>query len=168
MVVAVVALSFALVGSAVAGTESLKKAVTKSKVRQIAKKQANKRINKRESSLNVNSAKSAGVANIGLSPVAYAFVNADGTVDAAQSRGVSSANITLESTSAYCFRGLGFAFKTAMTTPAYFPPGTNGEDETVQVRVDAAPDCAGGAQLEVATVTDSAFAPEAFWIWFFN
>jgi hypothetical protein len=47
MVVAVVALSFALVGSAVAGTESLKRAVTKSKVKSIAKKQANKVLNKR-------------------------------------------------------------------------------------------------------------------------
>jgi hypothetical protein len=43
MVVAVVALSFALVGSAVAGTDTLNKAVTKSKVKKIAKKQINKR-----------------------------------------------------------------------------------------------------------------------------
>ena len=40
MVVACVALSFALAGSAVAGTDALNRAVTKSKVKQIAKKQA--------------------------------------------------------------------------------------------------------------------------------
>ena len=47
MVVAVVALSFALVGSAVAGTDALKRAITKSKVRTIAAKQANKVLNQR-------------------------------------------------------------------------------------------------------------------------
>jgi hypothetical protein len=59
MVVAAVALSFAVAGTAVAGTDALKRAVTKSKVKQVAKKQANKVLNSRESQLNVNSAKSA-------------------------------------------------------------------------------------------------------------
>ena len=47
MVIAVIALSFAIAGTAVAGTDALKRAVTKSKVRQIAKKQANKVLNSR-------------------------------------------------------------------------------------------------------------------------
>ena len=63
MIVAVVALSFALVGSAFAGTDALKQAITKAKVKQIAKKQANKVLNSRESSLNVNSANTASNAN---------------------------------------------------------------------------------------------------------
>ncbi len=42
MVVAVVALSLALVGSAVAGTSTLNKGVSKSKVKKIAKKQIKK------------------------------------------------------------------------------------------------------------------------------
>ena len=56
MVVAVTALSFALVGSAYAGTDALKQAITKKTVKSIAKKQANKVLNSRESSLNVNNA----------------------------------------------------------------------------------------------------------------
>ncbi len=59
MIVAVIALSFAVVGTAVAGTDGLERKVTKSKVKKIAKKQANKVLNKRESSLNVNSAQDA-------------------------------------------------------------------------------------------------------------
>ena len=62
MVVAAVALSFALAGSAIAGTGALKQAITKSTVKKIAKKQANKVLNQRESSLNVNSAKTANTA----------------------------------------------------------------------------------------------------------
>jgi hypothetical protein len=60
MIVACVALSLALAGSAVAGTEALNKAVTKSKVKQIAKKQgkkqAKKQINKKASGLSVANA----------------------------------------------------------------------------------------------------------------
>jgi hypothetical protein len=59
MVIAVIALSFALVGSAFAGTDALKRAITKSKVKSIAQKQANKVLNQRASSLNVASAASA-------------------------------------------------------------------------------------------------------------
>ncbi len=59
MVIAVVALSFALAGTAVAGPDSLTRAVTKSKVKKIAKKQANKAIDQREGSLNVKSADTA-------------------------------------------------------------------------------------------------------------
>jgi hypothetical protein len=59
MVVACVALSFALAGSAVAGTDALNRAVTKSKVKQIAKKQANKQINKKAPGLSVANAVNA-------------------------------------------------------------------------------------------------------------
>jgi len=63
MVVAAVALTFALAGSAVAGTDGLTRAITKSKVKTIANKQANKVLNGREASLNVNGAKTANSAN---------------------------------------------------------------------------------------------------------
>ena len=46
-IVAVFALSFAVVGSAIAGTDSAKKALSKSQVKKIAKKQADKEINKK-------------------------------------------------------------------------------------------------------------------------
>ncbi len=57
-VIAVIALVFALAGGAYAAQELSKKQVTK-----IAKKQANKQINKREAGLNVNSAKTAANAD---------------------------------------------------------------------------------------------------------
>jgi hypothetical protein len=73
MIVAVLALSFALVGSAVAGTGVLEKKVTKSKVKTIAKKQANKVLNNRESSLDVENA-----ANLGGQPAsAYALADSE-------------------------------------------------------------------------------------------
>ena len=56
--IGVIALVFALAGGAYAAQELTKKQVTK-----IAKKQANKQINKRESGLNVNSAKTAANAD---------------------------------------------------------------------------------------------------------
>jgi hypothetical protein len=59
MVVATVALSFALVGTAIAGPSALTSAVSKSQVKKIAKKQANKAIDQREAGLNVNSATTA-------------------------------------------------------------------------------------------------------------
>ena len=59
MVVACVALSFALAGSAVAGTDALNRAVTKSKVKQIAKKQAKKQLRKNVSGSHVNIADNA-------------------------------------------------------------------------------------------------------------
>ncbi|MGH3030950.1 MAG: hypothetical protein ACRDNE_09335 [Gaiellaceae bacterium] len=62
MIVAAVALSFALAGSAVAGTGAVTAKLDKTEkkqVKKIAKKQANKQVNKREAGLNVNSAKTA-------------------------------------------------------------------------------------------------------------
>jgi hypothetical protein len=65
MVVACVAFSFALAGTAVAGTDAVTSRLDKNEkkqVKRIAKKQANKEINAREASLNVNSAKTAATA----------------------------------------------------------------------------------------------------------
>jgi hypothetical protein len=59
MVVAVVALSFALAGSAIAGTDAATRAVTKSKVKKIAKKQANKVLNQKAAGLSVANAQNA-------------------------------------------------------------------------------------------------------------
>jgi hypothetical protein len=63
MIVAVVALSLALVGTAIAAPDALTSKITKSKVKQIAKKQATKAIDAREAGLNVNSAKTADSAD---------------------------------------------------------------------------------------------------------
>jgi hypothetical protein len=59
MIVAVAALSLALVGTAVAGPDALKRAVTKSTVKKVAKKQANKQIDKRAPGLSVLRAQTA-------------------------------------------------------------------------------------------------------------
>jgi hypothetical protein len=59
MIVAVAALSLALVGTAVAGPDAITSAVTKSKVKKIAKKQANKQITKRAPGLSVLEAETA-------------------------------------------------------------------------------------------------------------
>jgi hypothetical protein len=59
MVVAVVALTFALAGTAIAGPDAITSAVTKSKVKKIAKQQANKQIKKKAGGLSVANAQNA-------------------------------------------------------------------------------------------------------------
>jgi Collagen triple helix repeat (20 copies) len=102
--------------------------------------------------------------------VAYALVNADGTVDPAHSKGVTSANVTKESTSAYCFRNLGFTPKAAVATvqlsvaaPKFFA--------SVAIPGSVAADCSeapGTTQVEIGTVNAEAkvFAPAAFFVFF--
>ena len=60
LIVAAIALIFAIAGTAIAGPDAISNKITKAKVKKIAKKQANKVLDSRESSLNVNSAKTAG------------------------------------------------------------------------------------------------------------
>ncbi len=178
IVLAVVALVFAMAGSAVAGTDGLSSKITKSKVKKIAKKQINKaapnlsvaHADTADQATNATNATNATTAGIGLSPVAYATVDATGDVIEARSRGVADGNVTLEATSAYCFRGLGFEFKTVQTTPVYV-----GFDADVSVEASIPPDVGfiddcdpDGEQLEVATNVDSEFAAHSFFIWFYN
>jgi hypothetical protein len=63
MIVAAAALCFALVGTAVAGTDSVSRALTKSKVKKIAKKQADKQLKANVSGSHVNLADQATNAN---------------------------------------------------------------------------------------------------------
>jgi hypothetical protein len=102
-VVAVFALSFAIVGSAIAGTDASKKALSKSQVKKIAKKQAKKQINKLAPGLSVAHATSADTATNATnadhatnadSANVYAHVNVSGTnpnVDEARSKGLTDA-----------------------------------------------------------------------------
>ncbi len=62
MVIATIALSLALAGTAIAGPEAITSALNKGKVKKIAKKQATKQIDKREAGLSVASAVTAGSA----------------------------------------------------------------------------------------------------------
>jgi hypothetical protein len=59
LVLAALALVFAMVGTAIAGPDAISNKITKPKVKKIAKKQANKILDQRESSLDVNSARRA-------------------------------------------------------------------------------------------------------------
>ena len=59
IVIAVLALGFAMVGSAVAGTEGLSQKLTKSKVKKIARRQANKVLGQSAADLSVAKAKEA-------------------------------------------------------------------------------------------------------------
>ncbi len=85
LVVALAALVLAVAGTAVAGPAVLERALTKAKVRTIATKVSNKAV------------------------PAYAHVNAAGVVDAANSKGISQANVVVGSVPGYyCFRDLSF------------------------------------------------------------
>jgi hypothetical protein len=64
MVLAAVALILALAGTAIAGPDRLTREVTKSKVKKISKKQANKQITKRAPGLSVANAETANRAEI--------------------------------------------------------------------------------------------------------
>ena len=103
-VVAVFALCFAVVGSAIAGTEASKKALSKSQVKKISKKQADKEINKKAPGLSVAHATSADTATSATcastatnanSPSIYAHVNISGSnpnVDESRSKGLTDAD----------------------------------------------------------------------------
>ena len=123
------------------------------------------------SAAKATTATTASTASIGSSPVAYAHINSEGKLVAADSRGVAQGNVALESTSAYCFRGLPFAFKTAMAVVDYGDPVTGGAENLATVSValgNPFGDCASGTQLEVAAENETGFAPEGFFIWFYN
>jgi hypothetical protein len=119
---------------------------------------------------------SAGQADVAFSPVAYARVAASGDVIEASSRGVGDANVTVESTSAYCFRSLPFQFKTAQATVDFESAATQqpglGASAVASVALgNPFGDCAGaGVQLEVVTAKAStaSYARSGFFIIFWN
>jgi hypothetical protein len=80
------------------------------------------------------------------SAVAYAHVNADGTLDGANSRNVASANVARASTGVYCFKGLSFTPHAVAVTI-----GANGSAWAAFARTDDGGDCPAGTQLEVQT-----------------
>ena len=112
MVVTLIALSFALADSAVAETDTVARAISTARVKRIARNVANQEINKRAPGLSVGSAVSAESANTAntassANPLLFARVAADGTVDPANSQGVTSGNVTKPLPAGlYCFSGL--------------------------------------------------------------
>ena len=164
MIVAVIALVLGLGGAAIAAD------LSKSQVKKIAKKQANKQITKRAPGLSVAKAGQADTADIALSPVAYATVAPNGDVIEGRSRGIADSNVVLDGASAYCFDNLGFAYKTAQTTVVYDGGITGDETAMVSIAPDLGhqTDCPSGWDLEVATTQDGTYSPEPFMIWFYN
>ena len=118
----------------------------------------------------------AGQSDIALSPVAYARVAADGDVIEAGSRGVTDANVSVESTSSYCFRNLGFPFKTPQVTVDFESAATRSPSLGTRAVASAAlgnpfGDCAGpGVQLQVVTARADTAQPAkvGFFITFWN
>jgi hypothetical protein len=104
------------------------------------------------------------------SAVAYARVNADGTLDAARSKGITAAMVTLQSTSAYCFHDLPFTVNNTVATVQY-DGGVGTSDEMVQVAQAGAgytADCSGipNTVVEVAGYTGGNYGPVPFFIIF--
>jgi hypothetical protein len=111
-------------------------------------------------------------AGAALSPLAFARVGSTGGVVEADSRAVSDANVS-GSGGRYCFRGLGFAFRTAQVTIDYGDPVTGGNDNLVAQVAKGNPrgDCPAGTQLEVTTADvggpGPGASPAGFYVWFF-
>jgi hypothetical protein len=98
-------------------------------------------------------------------PIAWAHVTPAGSVIAADSKGITSANVTLESTSAYCFHGLPFTVHNGITTEEYDSvDGVQGAAAFAKGNPDD--DCAT-AQAEVATTVANTFAPSGFYVYFY-
>jgi hypothetical protein len=103
LVLAALALVFAMVGTAIAGPDAISNKITKSKVKKISKKQANKAIDAAAPGLAVASAESAASAGVvGL----YAHVGPTGTATESLSSGITSSNISHPEPGVYCFSGL--------------------------------------------------------------
>jgi hypothetical protein len=119
---------------------------------------------------------SALQADVAFSPVAYARVAASGDVIESGSRAVGDANVTVESTSAYCFRNLPFQFKTAQATIDFESAATQSPDIGASAVASVAlgnpfGDCAGqGVQLEIVTARaqDGQYAKSGFFVVFWN
>ena len=147
LLVAIVALTAALAGTAVGGV-----AVTalngkeKRQVTRIAKGQANKRISKRAPGLAVASAQSAGSAN----PVAFAQVAADGTVSTTNSKALAQANLVNSGPiiGYYCFGNLPFVPRGANATVDW---NGGGVDTIALIGLGGNPNCPAGTELFVDT-----------------
>ena len=96
--------------------------------------------------------------------VAYALVNADGSVNGAHSAGITAGDISKTGLSSYCFKGLP-AFKTADATPAW-ESNANSPTRSAEVGYPDGPngglvqtDCGPGVQVEVVTLSQTATGP---------
>src|SRR5262245_60860514 len=106
ILIAALALVAAFAGTALAGPSASTSALSKKKVKKITTKQ----INKLAPGLSVAS-------SVSSNPIAFAQVSASGAVNPANSKGVSSGNVTAGNKPGIkCFKGLGFTPKGAVVT----------------------------------------------------
>jgi hypothetical protein len=113
-----------------------------------------------------DAATTANTANVALSPVAFAHVLADASVDETQSRGVGDANVTYLPVGIYCFSGLTFPFKTVQVSMEH---ATAGASTAASSSVAIHSGTCAGAQADVHTFNGAPMRdPEPFYIWFFN
>ncbi len=106
----------------------------------------------------------------GFSRVIYAHVMANGTVDVSESKGITSAEVTLRAISAYCFAGLPFEPRGGSATIDYGSAGT-GRSEIAELQISptgTALDCHANEGVEVSTAAFASskwtFRPEPFYI----
>ena len=159
MIVSMIALCFALVGTAVA-QDSLGK-ITKSKVKTIA----NKQISKAAPGLSVKSAATATSATTATNavnavnatnsssanPELYAHVDANGTVDAAHSKGITQAEVVKPANTfgAYCFAIPGV--KGGVTTTDFQDSGDDNIARFALGALTGSTGCAAGTTFVVVT-----------------
>jgi len=109
-----------------------------------------------------------GSAGVPGAAIAYAHINADGTVDAAHSKNVTSANVSLVTgglVPVFCFHGLPFTFQNAVAVVDWNGVGTSGNFAQVGLG-DPAGDCLTQTDLVVVTETSSVVAAQAFMVIF--
>jgi hypothetical protein len=158
MVVAIIALVFAVAGTGVASVATIS-ALNKKEKKQ-TRNIADSEITKKAPGLSVANAANADKLG-GLSASSYslrtATVAANGTVDAAKSDGISQANVSAPVPGVYCFDGLNPAPRTVVASHA-------GGQATVQTQTQmpGQGSCAG-KQFSVATVNDAnGLVPDVF------
>ena len=109
----------------------------------------------------------AGAGGAPGSAVGYARINADGTVDEANSKNVADANVTHPEIGVYCFVGLGFAVHAVSVAPDDYGPG---EPVLVNPTFHGAPPydlCGNSPRVRVTTAVDpTALSDHAFYITF--
>jgi hypothetical protein len=105
------------------------------------------------------------------SAAAYALVNVDGTVVAAQAKNIASANVTRDIVGTYCFSGLSFAPTNILAT---INGNTGGGAGDAQGSIFAPSDdptsvgCPAGAQAVVYTVDNATFLADFVFYVAFN
>jgi hypothetical protein len=112
---------------------------------------------------NATNATNAGSAN----PIAFAHINADGSIDQAKSKDMANATVSRPSMGLYCFYQLGFAFKGAQVTTDY---DDSSNEIGPQFGSTASGTCtpAANAYVSLPTSNGSAQANAGFFIVFYN